>query len=829
MSNKTTTALIVLLFASLMVLWFADAQLAWRRAAPTPGGRLLENLAGLRPDGLRRIEIERGAERIVLERRSGRAWQMVSPADVAADPGLVEDLAFRLRALSRLPQADSLSGRPADYGLDPASAVVRLWGPATDAPLAELELGKTLPDRRYVRVGRRGPIEVVPAEGLELAERPAPRWRDREPFRASPIEVDGVVVAGAGPALRLTRGWDAWRVAEPVRFLAEQARVEELVGGLAALRITDDRQFVADGVRSDAELDRFGLLHPRLTIALQMGRGDRRAEQKLEVGNPVPGQVDRLYARRGDRNEVLALESRVLDRIRDLKPNDLRNPRVADINPNRAVRLRIVQGDRSFDLIRSGRTWVLDSPLSGLADPKAVQEYFKALEGLRTTAYLPDNEASQRLAATREPRFTVRVWEVPDPRRQSLPAPGAAKVSDAAPVDWADPSRPADFAIRFGVRDAGKNVQYAQVEGDASILVLDQGVGTRFDKGPWAFRDRLVLQVASAAIDRIRVEGTRPSVTLQAPVLRIKVGENAPVGWWLTDPIAAPADRDAVAKLLKLLGSLQADGFAAEGSETLSAFGLDRPVLRMTWSIPVDRAPSPLLVPPKADPATGAIRYEEKSLLVGGPVAERPGDRYAMITGESAVFILGPVALATLDAEWHDRTIARFDPRAVRRVHLEYPGTPYAFDLERGDRGWSLGSGSGSAPPEGFPVGSADSAVAAASNLSTIRFAQYAGEAPAAVGLAPPYLRVRFEGDGLASPVAVDFGRPLDSRLVYAMAPTSLPGAVFLVDFAPFLPWLNAPVRPVAELPENVFEPEVDPVTPPASAPGTGQAAGQPR
>ena len=819
MKNRGTTALIALFFAGLVGLWVADwSQTPSAVDLARQRGRILAGLVNLRPDDLRKIEIDGGpdAPALVFERRAGRRWQMTAPLDVAANPSLVEGLAFRLKELTRKPEATTLTGDPATYGLAPASKTVRLWGAATDAPVALLELGAVNLDRRFVRAGAAG-IEVVPAEGLDVVDLPPVRWRDRELFRVPTFEVDAVALKRPEHDLKFERGVDAWRIIEPIRTLAEESKIEGLVASIGSLRITDPAQYVADDVPA-TDHARFGLDQPSLTITVSSGRGDAsRPSQSLEVGKPLEGQPERRYARMTNQNDVVALDARVLNELIKAAANEFRTAKVADIAPNRATRFRIKAGDAPFEVTRSGNTWFVVRPTPGRADPKAVQEFFQALEGLRTRLYLPPSGATENLAGLEDPAEVIQVWQAADPRV-------AAPTSPTTEPPSADD--PPTFTLKLGNHDAGKKIVYAQTEGDTSILALPEAMTANLFKTSWAFRDRLILAEPTDQIERIKFDGLGKQVTIHAPVVKIDLFKNAAVGWWLSEPVAAPADNPSVAKLLKLLAAFRVDGFAAENPPSLAPFGLANPSLQITWSVPAALPPSPVPTPPASDSSTGQLRFDEQTLLIGGPVAERRSMRYAMLAGRPLVFMLGGETLATLDAEWHTHQALKFDPAAIRQIHVTWPGSSWAADLHRTDQTWEI---IGPMDLPDFDPTAADAIVRAASRLTTPRYLQYTGAIPPTIGLTPPRLMIKFTGEPGTEPVELALGVPADAQQGYAATPASRPGAVFLAEISPFLPWLaiQPPLRD--GLPEDVFL--RDTPAPPASEAidRPGQSGEQPR
>ncbi len=196
----------------------------------------------------------------------------------------------------------------------------------------------------------------------------------------------------------------------------------------------------------------------------------------------------------------------------------------------------------------------------------------------------------------------------------------------------------------------GRKSIYARIEGDSTILALPDTANSFLPRNPLAFRDRQVLAVDTDPIEQIKLVGRTRKVTLNGPIL--KVGRQnmglAPPGWWLVEPVAAPADAPTMGKLLRLLGNLRAESLVTEKPESLEKYGLKVPDLTLIWSShPMF---SMLNKPSKDEESSGTIPLEDHSLMVGAAVPDRPSTRYAKLGDSSLIFTLGPDALGTLDA-----------------------------------------------------------------------------------------------------------------------------------------------------------------------------------
>ncbi len=793
MNHRGTYALLALFFAGLCGLWLADySKLPTPRDRDRMRSRVLAELIDAKPDDLRKLEILGGTEPMVFERRDGNRWQMTTPWDVAADPSMVETLAYNLKELTRKSETDTLHGDPSSFGLAPPERTIKLWGTGTDAPLASLEVGKNSLDLRYVRAAGSEGVEVVDARGLDLIKLPPIRWRDHELFRVPSFEVDAVRIATRDGELKLRRGPDAWRIVAPMRSLAAEARVDGLIADLGTIRVSDDSRFVADNV-GDAELDRYGLKTPALTIEVNASRdGRRRPSQSIHVGKPVEGKEGQVYARRGDQpGSVLAVDSRVLKGL-GVDPNAFRSPKVADVNPARVVRIGVEADGRDFEVARSGSGWTVVRPSPSSADRPAIEAFLKSLSELQTGIYLTPATAPD--SGLDPPSMTLRIWQAPDPRVST----GSGS---------ADPNGELTLSMKVGRRDAARKSIYLQIEGDRTILAVPDSAAEFLPRSPMAFRNRQVVAIAPDQVELLTLSSAIRTIRLKAPVLKLDPMTNAPIGWWMVEPVAAPADATAVGHLLKRLSGLRAEGLVAESSkpDDLKRFGLDRPVLTLTWSTFPQFSMMQSMTGPVPKPNPGTPTLENHSLLIGSPVPGRPSQRYATIEGRSLVFTLGLDTLMAFDAEFHERRVLTFDPSHVRRVHLAWPDRGFSMVLEEkgGRRDWST-EGAVDAPT--FDRSRVGPLLKETSDLSTARFVQYLGDFPASAGLSPPRLALRVELDDGTPPREVRIGNSTGNGQLYATTSVEGKGSIFLLPEPLFAGWTRAP-RHHDDLPDNVFAP----------------------
>ncbi len=275
------------------------------------------------------------------------------------------------------------------------------------------------------------------------------------------------------------------------------------------------------------------------------------------------------------------------------------------------------------------------------------------------------------------------------------------------------------------------------------------------------------------------------------------------MGWWVVEPVDAPADAASVGALLKMLSGLRAESLVADKAENLEAFGLKNPSLTLTWSsLPrsttsessADVPLRPLVIP-----------MEDRSLIVGAAVPGRQTSHFAKLSDQPMIFILGPDVVTVLDLEMRNHQVISFQPSRVRKIRFDWRTKGFEVnssgDAERPN--WSF-EGLVDAPE--FDLNPLNTLVKTVSNLSTTRFTQHLGEFPAYAGLNPPRLSLRFELDDGTIPRTLRVGNSDGHGHVFATIEKESTGAIFLLPEASLSTWLKLP-RATGDLPENVFAP----------------------
>ncbi len=792
MKTRGTFALMVLFLGGLMALWWADrSEILNRQDAEALKDRILPALDPLKPADIARIEIRGSGEpAVVLERRGNEAWQLVEPVEALADRGKVDGFLQSLKGLRTSKDAGVVDGPPERFGFE-SPRVVKLFGPGKGtSALATLDLGdaKSLPGLRYVRPNS-GPIVVVDALPLALADLPAVDWRERSLLGLSGLDIGRIQVGGPDRKLAADRKGQSWRIVSPIQAPGDETKFEGLVADLAALRVEDGpKGFVAEGV---TDWDKYGLANPDLTLEVGPPPGEaetrRAVARTVQISAPLNGHPDRAHARRGDQDDVILINPTAL-RTLGKNPNELRSHKLTNLDKTRIHFLAIQVGEDAHELALGPRGWeVVKRSATGVeslgkADGPTVDALLAQLLGLETAEFLdPKNYPEAHLD---KPTATVRVWESPSASR-----------ADRALVDG--PIGEPALNLTLGTRNTIARMVYARSTDDpATLLALPEAIVSALPAGTLAFRDRSLLTQDRFGLDRLTVrragdEAGVAYVALQSPATP-HPGPEAFAQWRMTQPVDAPADAQAVARVAVLLSGLRAERLVAEGGDP-KTYGLDTPHLVVAWT----------------------VRNGENALEIGSEVPGGSGTRYARLTGRPLVFTLSRRATEILGAELHDRTLATIPLTTVEKVTFRWPGR--RVDLERDPAGtpklplWKAASGTDLA---GFETARVNTLLDALANLQAARFTQYSGAIPSPTGLSPPACEVFLTQEGSTTPTSIRLGAPGprlgDETTRHATTALVDDGPVALLAGSLWELWATPPNSP-GPLPADPFAPASSP------------------
>lgn len=203
-----------------------------------------------------------------------------------------------------------------------------------------------------------------------------------------------------------------------------------------------------------------------------------------------------------------------------------------DFDPDDIRHISIKNGDQSFRINREKDGWMLETANPDAANPEAVNTIFKT-------------------ALSTPVLDRIDPAEIHD--QQNLATYGVLKSS--LQLDFKG-DRP--LSLLFGKASADGNRTYVSFEKSNAVYLIPNDLVTLITLPPDNFRDRRVLSIDPDRVQRIEI---RHGTTL----LEL---ENNGRGWRIIKPLAAPADNEAVAALLKKWSALHLVSFDQSSKKT---------------------------------------------------------------------------------------------------------------------------------------------------------------------------------------------------------------------------------------------------------------------
>jgi uncharacterized protein DUF4340 len=365
---------------------------------PDPGTLRETKLLPLSADDVKRIAIESGGTKLVLEKKDDK-WSVADPKGNEADADVVkkwiEDLgAFRADATVALDAQKQGLSRPARIEVE------------ADGRRVDLSFGATEGGMRFVRRDQEPLAMKVHAE-VSASVSPSPlAFRPRKLLSFSRYDVKQVTARGAVEEQAQKSDAGGWRIEKPAKLPGDDSVIDELCGALAELKA---ERFVADTAEPA-----HGLGQPARVITATVepppglggheedDDGKKKDEEKggkqthtLEIGGTLPDKS--CYARLDKSGPVFVLAEATC--------KTLRAPLVArklfDLEEDKIVGFVLRRGAEDVTLEKRGPDWYRTG--GARLEPSKIEDLLGAIRNARAKdvlGYGPDPIASPRLVLT---------------------------------------------------------------------------------------------------------------------------------------------------------------------------------------------------------------------------------------------------------------------------------------------------------------------------------------------------------------------------------------------------------------------------------------------
>jgi hypothetical protein len=510
-------------------------------------------LFNLNPDDVTALEINNVNGFFFFQRVDGH-WEIRTPVNTPADgatvDGIINQIAFAQpqRVIEVDGNSDKDTANLKEWGLIPPAERVVIHTPAKNF---ELLVGRKMAinDSVYARAsGRKSePVRIIPSTIKEILQKDLSDFRSRNVFDFDVDKVTQVATRIAdtsttpgGQQCEVDLKDGKWTLQLPLVARASDSDVQDLLNKILGERAVD---FISDDA---SNLSPYGLTSPTATLSVTLKTDEPMV---LEIGGPVPGKPDQVYAQRLKSNSVFTLTESSVDDLLKAVP-DVRDRHVFPFDPNKALGLTFAFGAKKGQVRADHGVWNTVGHAEGLADVGKVTDILAKLSLLETTPVLKDSATDLKPFGLDKPqgKITIQSPEFkPDSSLTLFIGKAENKLlyvrNSAEPFIYTVPDNAFDFlpANNLALRDARAiNLDRSQVKtmtitaGSEPSVIL-----TRSPGGTWSaanVKDRMVnsLQADTQASLFCQLQAKTwlgpalPSYGLGKPVLTIAVLADQP-------------------------------------------------------------------------------------------------------------------------------------------------------------------------------------------------------------------------------------------------------------------------------------------------------------
>ena len=262
--------------------------------------------------------------------------------------GAVDDMVTGLATARMDREIDANPSKPADFGLDPPAAEVKLEVKGRTEPLV-LRVGSKNPTGVwvYAREGGKPAVMTISESIARDATRPLADFRDRTVIAFDRRNVSGIDLDVDGDQIGVVADKPGkWRIVKPRALRADTDLISEFLDKLEGAKAAE---FVDDAPKS---LQPYGLDKPS-KVTVWVGKDKDRAARTLLVGRPVPEKKGVYVKREGEPGVILTAEA--VWTVFPKTVGAVRDKTVVSYAADKLARIEITRGRETLGLRRKAR------------------------------------------------------------------------------------------------------------------------------------------------------------------------------------------------------------------------------------------------------------------------------------------------------------------------------------------------------------------------------------------------------------------------------------------------------------------------------------------
>ncbi|MBV9489386.1 MAG: DUF4340 domain-containing protein [Verrucomicrobia bacterium] len=543
MKLRTTITLVMIALGLGLFIYVLDRRNPSRHALQIPSGYVID----IDPRAVDHLLIQDGENTIEL-RRAADGWIMQQPLQDLADAAVIEQLLGSLEflrpedVLLDLGHGEKKKQKLRDFGLLKPRLRLRLDGPGRTWDLG-FGNNTAVEGSSYLRVQGKDPVYVVPNAAKDFLTRNPNDFRDH---RISPFltaQIDRVELRANGGLIVLHKTQDDWEMDRPIKARASNDRMAQLLAKVSDATI---QEFV------DLSGDALGEMGGQ-TTALVLGAGDQQVALTFGAVRSAHRQLVAISGR----PKAFLIDPSVQQAL-EMRPNDLRDRKIARLNPDLIDRITIRSGKDAFTLARREDQWFFADDRQPV-NPEAVSRLFQSVTTQEVAAFV--NDAAVDLA------------------RYGLDQPGRSiTFSSYASENTAETTAGETPVCNLSLGKSENGATYARLDEEPYVFSIADSALAGWPTSQGAFRSLSLFQFQRGDLTEVTIQ--RPG---QPP---IRLGRGAD-GRWQKDGRTDPGEEPEIQTFLNTLVTLRAKKWV---DDDLPHAGLDAPQLTVTLHL---RTPMP--------------------------------------------------------------------------------------------------------------------------------------------------------------------------------------------------------------------------------------------
>lgn len=379
MKLRTTFFLLAIALVLAGLIFFLDRSVQSPRELNARSARLL----AVDPNEVRGFTIHND-EQLIKAKNERDDWKLVAPWNDAADISVVDQLLTAAQFLrpdaviDDLGKGDAKRNKLRDFGLNKSKLRLKLDGKQMPG---EIQFGHETPveGKSYIRIQDEDAVYVVSDELKNIVSKNIEDFRDHRLLPIPTNLIDRIIIRVGDGEIELAKAQDNWQITRPIKARASNDAVGTLLSKISQTAIVS---FVPNDKANSAGFD-----HPAKVITLLAGEEEKT---EIQIGNGVPADAQKVFARLPNRNSVIEVDKSFAELL-EIAPNDLRDRKIARLNPDLVDRIAIEKSGQPRILL--GRTedrWAFLQPDNSPANGNAVNRLIETIDQSTVANFISD-------------------------------------------------------------------------------------------------------------------------------------------------------------------------------------------------------------------------------------------------------------------------------------------------------------------------------------------------------------------------------------------------------------------------------------------------------